>query len=147
LWASLTSIALSLIAIALTRPEVLAPFNRAWIALGKLLNRVVGPVILAALFFGVIWPVAFLMRRAGNDPLRLKRVAAKGSCWVAREPLADDHFTHVDHPRTLAVPSRAKEILARAGRRRAAVDRRAARVRAGICARTFHLYAVLIARA
>lgn len=93
MWASLTGIALTLIVVALTRPELLAPFNRMWMALGKLLNRVVGPVILALLFFGVIWPVAFLMRRAGNDPLRLKSAGEEESYWVAREPLASDHFT------------------------------------------------------
>jgi Saxitoxin biosynthesis operon protein SxtJ len=93
LWVSLISIALTLIVIALTRPAVLAPFNRAWMALGKLLNRVVSPVVLALLFFGVVWPIGFLMRLTGNDALRLKRAAATGSYWVAREPLASDHFT------------------------------------------------------
>jgi hypothetical protein len=93
LWVSLISIALTLIVIALTRPAVLAPFNRAWMALGKLLNRVVSPVVLALLFFGVVWPIGFLMRLTGNDALRLKRAAATGSYWVAREPLESDHFT------------------------------------------------------
>ena len=93
LWLSLVSMAGTLIVVALVRPDALASLNRAWMALGKLLNRVVGPVILALLFFGIIWPVAFFMRRAGNDPLRLKRAGEKESYWVAREPLASDHFT------------------------------------------------------
>jgi hypothetical protein len=92
-WPSLLDIALAVALIAAIRPALLSQLNLMWMALGKLLNRVVGPVILALLFFAVIWPVAFLMRRAGNDPLRLKRAAAKESYWVAREPLAADHFT------------------------------------------------------
>jgi hypothetical protein len=92
-WLALDGIAIAFIVIAAARPALLAPLNRAWMALGKLLNRIVGPVILALLFFGIIWPVAFFMRRAGNDPLRLKRAGEKESYWVAREPLASDHFT------------------------------------------------------
>ena len=92
-WQALDGIAVAFLMIAGVRPALLAPLNRLWMALGKLLNRIVSPVILALLFFGIIWPVAFFMRRAGNDPLRLKRAAAGESYWVAREPLASDHFT------------------------------------------------------
>jgi len=93
LWLSLVIMGGSVIAVALARPTALASLNRAWMALGKLLNRIVGPVILALLFFGIIWPVGFFMRRAGNDPLRLKRAEPNESYWVAREPLPADHFT------------------------------------------------------
>jgi hypothetical protein len=93
LWLSLVGMGGSVIAVALARPEALASLNRAWMALGKLLNRIVSPVILALLFFGIVWPIGFLMRRTGNDALRLKRAGAGESYWVAREPLASDHFT------------------------------------------------------
>jgi hypothetical protein len=78
---------------ALARPAMLAPLNRAWMALGTALNRVVSPVVLAILFFGVVWPLGLLMRLTGNPPIRLKRAAAGDSYWTAREPLMDDHFT------------------------------------------------------
>jgi hypothetical protein len=92
-WPVLLDIAIVFALVAAVRPALLASLNRMWMALGRLLNRAVGPVILGALFFGVIWPVAFFMRRAGNDPLRLKRADAGESYWVSREPLASDHFT------------------------------------------------------
>ncbi len=91
-WQVLDGFAVACIVIAAARPALLAPLNRAWMALGKLLNRIVSPVVLALLFFAIIWPVSFFMRRAGSDPLRLKRAGAGESYWVAREPLASDHF-------------------------------------------------------
>jgi hypothetical protein len=81
------------VAVAAARPAWLAPLNRAWTALGNLLGRALSPVVLALLFIGVMWPVGLLMRLAGNDPLRLKRAGLKESYWLARDPLASDHFT------------------------------------------------------
>jgi len=92
-WAWPLAAGTALVFLAAARPAWLAPLNRAWMALGRLLNRVVSPVVLALLFFGVVWPIGLLMRLTGSDPLRLKRAAAGESFWLAREPLANDHFT------------------------------------------------------
>jgi hypothetical protein len=83
---------------AVVYPAALAPLNHAWMAIGKLLNRVVSPIVLALLFFGVVWPVGAVMRRTGGDALRLKKRPnihgrSKESCWITRDPLANDHFT------------------------------------------------------
>jgi hypothetical protein len=79
--------------VAVARPASLAPLNRMWMALGRLLNRVVSPVVLALLFIGVMCPVGLLMRLTGSDPLRLKRAGAKESYWLVHGPMASDHFT------------------------------------------------------
>ena len=94
-WPWLLGTGAALALIAMTRPAALAPLNRSWLALGKLLNRVVSPVVLALLFFGVVCPVGALMRLSGSDPLRLKRagIDMRDSYWLAHEPLASDHFT------------------------------------------------------
>ena len=92
-WPWLLGTGTAFIAVAAARPAWLAPLNRVWTALGKLLSRLLSPVVLALLFFGVVWPVGVLMRLAGSDPLRLKRAGATESWWFAREPLANDHFT------------------------------------------------------
>ena len=52
-------------------PALLAPLNRLWLKFGLLLHRIVSPVVLGIMFFGVITPMA-LMRLFGKDPLRLK---------------------------------------------------------------------------
>jgi hypothetical protein len=92
-WPWLAGTAMAFALVSLSRPELLAPLNRLWMALGKLLNRVVSPVVLALLFFGVLWPIGLLMRLTGNDPMRLKRSGTSESYWIAREPLPSDHFT------------------------------------------------------
>ena len=92
-WPWLAAAAIVLALAALTRPALLAPLNRVWMALGSLLNRVVSPVALAVLFFGAVWPIGFFMRLAGSQPLRLKRGSAGESYWTNREPLPNDHFT------------------------------------------------------
>lgn len=92
-WPWLLGTGTAFVAVAAARPAWLAPLNRAWTALGTLLGRALSPVVLALLFIGVMWPVGLLMRLTGNDPLRLKRAGAKESYWLAREPLANDHFT------------------------------------------------------
>ncbi len=72
--------------IVLLRPGVLAPLNRQWTRLGVLLGKVVSPVALGLLFYGVIAPLGIVMRLAGKDPLRLKFDRAAASYWISREP-------------------------------------------------------------
>ena len=71
---------------ALWRPGVLAPLNRIWAAIGLLLHRLVSPVALALMFFGVLAPTGLLMRLFGKDPLRLRRDRAAASYWIVRTP-------------------------------------------------------------
>lgn len=73
-------------AVALIRPALLAPLNRAWTALGLLLHRIVSPVVLGALFYLVLTPTALIGRALGKDPLRLRRDRAAGSYWIERRP-------------------------------------------------------------
>jgi hypothetical protein len=56
----------------LVNPSVLAPLNRAWFALGLLMGRIVSPIVLGAMFFLLITPVAVVARWFGRDELRLK---------------------------------------------------------------------------
>ena len=65
-------------------PHFLAPLNRAWFRLGLLLGRLVNPLVLAILFFGLITPIALLARLFGRDELRL-RFRAADSYWIPRE--------------------------------------------------------------
>lgn len=71
---------------ALIRPAVLHPLNRAWLALGLLLGRIVNPVVMALLFYGTIWPTGLVMRWRGSDLLRLRRDPGTDSYWISRPP-------------------------------------------------------------
>ncbi len=67
-------------------PGVLAPFNRVWGQIGQILNRIVTPVVMGILFFGVLTPIALLMRWTGRRPLHLEWQPEAPSYWVHREP-------------------------------------------------------------
>ncbi len=84
-WWSLT-VALVFAVLAAIRPGLLAPFNRLWLALGLLLNRIVSPLVMALLFFLIITPFALVMRVTGKDPLRLKYDPKVRSYWILRAP-------------------------------------------------------------
>ena len=79
-------IALTFLAVALIVPRWLAPLNRLWMKFGELLHRIVSPVILGIMFFGVITPVALLLRLAGKDLLRTKFDRDATSYWIPRVP-------------------------------------------------------------
>lgn len=86
-WAiGLGLIALVLAVLAMVLPHCLAPLNRAWFQLGVLMGRVVSPVVLGILFFGLITPVGCIGRWVGRDELRLRR-SHRSSHWIEREPV------------------------------------------------------------
>ncbi len=53
----------------LIAPASLRPVYRGWMRFGLVMNRIVSPVVLGAVFFLVICPVGILMRLLGRDPL------------------------------------------------------------------------------
>lgn len=71
---------------ALAYPAILGPLNRWWMKLGLLLGKIMGPVALGVLFYGVFSPMGTLMRLAGKDPLRMRRDATARSYWIGRKP-------------------------------------------------------------
>jgi hypothetical protein len=75
---------------ALIRPGLLNPLNRLWTRFGLLLNRVTSPIILAVFFFGVLFPLALLMRLFGKRPLPLSFNPKVESYWIIREPPGPD---------------------------------------------------------
>lgn len=74
-----------LLAVTLFAPGLLAPVNRAWLALGERIHRIVSPIVLGAVFFAVITPTAWLRSLLGKDDLALKRRAASRTYWVEIE--------------------------------------------------------------
>jgi hypothetical protein len=82
-WALLTSVVFLASAFLWTAP--LAPLNRLWSKLGQLLFHIVSPVALGLLFYLTVTPFGFLLRRFGQDPLRLRRDSAAKSYWKLRD--------------------------------------------------------------
>jgi hypothetical protein len=76
----------ALAVITLTRAHWLAPIKHRWMRLGELLNRIVSPVVMGAIFFVVFTPVAFFMRLTGRDALARRYEPAAPTYWKRRDP-------------------------------------------------------------
>ena len=63
-------IAAALWALALVHSPWLRWIYRAWMRFGLLASRVMTPLVLGIVFFGMILPMALVWRLRGNDPMR-----------------------------------------------------------------------------
>ncbi len=84
-WWSL-GLALVFAVLALAAPSVLHPLNRLWLAFGRLLHKVVSPVMMGFLFYVTVAPMGIVMRLLGKDPLRLNFDRSASSYWIVRRP-------------------------------------------------------------
>jgi hypothetical protein len=72
--------------ISIWKPALLARPNRLWTKLGLLLGKIVSPIALGIVFYGVVAPIGLLVRITGKDPLRLKLDSSADSYWILRKP-------------------------------------------------------------
>jgi len=72
--------------VAMTRPQVLHPLNRVWLALGRLLHKIVSPLVMGFIFFAAVTPTGWIMRLRGKDLLSLKRQPDQKSYWIRKQP-------------------------------------------------------------
>jgi hypothetical protein len=81
-------------AVTMVSPRWLAPLNRAWMQFGELLHRVVSPLVLGIIFYGVFTPVGLVMRIAQRDAMKRRFEPGAPTYWVERDPPgpADDSF-------------------------------------------------------
>ena len=56
--------------LALVYPLWLRHIYRAWMRFGLLASRIMTPLVLGIVFFGMILPIALVWRLTGNDPMR-----------------------------------------------------------------------------
>jgi hypothetical protein len=84
-------------AVTLMREAWLTPLNRAWMRLGELLGRVVSPLVLGLIFFGVFTPVGVAMRLCGRDAMARRFDPRLKTYWLKREPPgpSDDSYRNM----------------------------------------------------
>ncbi len=82
------SAAFAVLAIAIAR--VLHPLNVAWMWFGGVLHRIVSPIVLGIIFFGVFTPVALIFKLRGRDALNRKFESSQPSYWLHRTPPGPD---------------------------------------------------------
>ena len=64
--------------------DFLGPLNKLWFKFGLLLGKIVSPVIMGLIFFGIFTPIAIFMRLIGRDELRLK-YKNQSTHWIKRK--------------------------------------------------------------
>ena len=84
IWA--VSVSSLLLAITLTKPNLLQPLNRLWFQFGMLLHKIVSPIVMAFLFFATVTPIAIIFRLIGKDPLNRDPEPDCESYWITRDP-------------------------------------------------------------
>jgi hypothetical protein len=76
--------------LTLAKPDWLAPANRAWMKLAEILHRIVSPVALGIVFFGVLTPMGFAMRLFGRDTMQRRFDPSARTYWIERDPPGPD---------------------------------------------------------
>jgi len=71
-------------ALSIVAPATLNPLNRAWMALGRFLGKVVSPVVMLVLFCTTIVPFGLAMQLK-RDPLRRRPTEADETFWIVPE--------------------------------------------------------------
>lgn len=82
-WAIIVAVLLGLV--ALLKPAILHPLSRVWLGLGRLLHKIVSPVVMGAIFFLCVTPIGWIQRARGRDILSLRRSLDAKTYWIARE--------------------------------------------------------------
>ena len=78
-------------ALAATAPKILHPLNVAWMYLGFVLNKIVSPIVLGAIYALIIVPVGVFFRLRGRDPLQRRLEPDAKTYWVDRTPPGPTH--------------------------------------------------------
>tara|TARA_A100001234_G_scaffold5582_1_gene4580 strand:+ start:307 stop:696 length:390 start_codon:yes stop_codon:yes gene_type:complete len=66
--------------------KVLTPFNILWMKFGLLLGKIVSPIVMGFVFFGVVTPISIIMKLLRKDLLNLKR-NKKETYWLKKEEI------------------------------------------------------------
>ena len=84
------SLAVIFLLATIIKAEVLLPLNKLWMRLGLLIGMFVSPLVLGSRFFGVFTPIAFIMRLARRDELRLQ-FREKHSYWIKHKIASESY--------------------------------------------------------
>ncbi len=73
---------------AVLAPRVLAPVERAWMALGHAMGRIMTPLVFSVLWWAAFVPIGICRRTLSRSPLA--RRADAPTYWVPRPPVAPE---------------------------------------------------------
>lgn len=70
-------------------PKILRPIYVGWMMLVFPIGWTVSQIMLLLMFYGIITPIAFVLRLKGRDPLARKRAPDRPSFWIPKETPPD----------------------------------------------------------
>lgn len=73
-------------------PRLLKPFNYAWMRFGLILHRIMNPIVMGLLFYGILTPTGWLARCFKWDPLRLHCESNVKTYWIQKEDRPATHL-------------------------------------------------------
>ena len=76
-------IAIIFLVLGLLNSKILSPLNKLWFKFGLILGKIVSPVVMGIIFFGVVTPIGVLMRILNKDLLNLKFNKEK-TYWIEK---------------------------------------------------------------
>src|SRR5690606_35202254 len=72
--------------LSLPIPRLLHPHHVVWMQFGLLLNHIVGPIVLGAIYFLLVTPLALVLRVTVWDELRRAFEKSASTYWIERTP-------------------------------------------------------------
>ena len=85
-------IGLLFLVITLTNAGLLLPLNQLWMRFGLLLGKIINPIIMGIIFFGLFVPYGLVIRLIGRDELNLKQVKNKNYWKLRSKELSQINF-------------------------------------------------------
>src|SRR6056300_1109689 len=85
----LLTFSLFILILELINSPILTPFNILWFKFGLFLGKIISPVIIGILFFGVVTPISLIMKVFKKDLLNLK-FSDKETYWQTRPKLKNN---------------------------------------------------------
>ena len=83
-WSIIISIIFLLLGVI--NSKILTPLNILWMKFGLLLGKIISPIIMGFVFFGVVTPISILMKLFGKDVLNLKR-NKNDTYWLKKQEI------------------------------------------------------------
>ena len=90
LWLYFLAACIVFLIVSFAFARILRPLNVAWMAFGALLHRVVSPIMLGLIYFGIMSPVALFFKVKGRDELRRRYDPTAPTYWISRSPPGPD---------------------------------------------------------
>jgi hypothetical protein len=79
------ALATAFLTTTLIKADVLQPLNNLWMKFGALLAKIMNPIFLTIMFFGIITPAGLILRLFRKDLLSMRLDPNAKSYWVSRK--------------------------------------------------------------